>query len=262
MTRFLSTNLRGHSMQSKLVLITGGSRGIGAETALLAAQKGWDVVITYRSKIAAAEAVVKKIITLGQRALAIKVDLAREQDIYALFKTVDKEFGRLDALVNNAGVITVISAFVDMSPARIRDVFNVNVVGAFICAQEAVKRMAHSSGGQGGGIVNLSSAAARIGAPNEFIDYAASKGAIDTLTTGLSKEVGGEGIRVNAVRPGLIITDMHADAGDKDRPEKFKHAIPMQRAGKPSEVASAIVWLISDEASYVSGACLDVSGGR
>jgi NAD(P)-dependent dehydrogenase (short-subunit alcohol dehydrogenase family) len=245
MTRFLSTNLWGQSMQSKLVLITGGSRGIGAEAALLAAQKGWDVVITYRSKIAAAEAVVNKIIALGQRALAVKVDVAREQDIYDLFKMVDKEFGRLDALVNNAGVITVISAFVDMSPARIRDVFNVNVVGTFICAQEAIKRMAHRSGGQGGCIVNLS-----------------SKGAIDTLTTGLSKEVAGEGIRVNAVRPGLIITDMHADAGDKDRPEKFKHTIPMQRAGKPSEVASAIVWLISDEASYVSGTCLDVTGGR
>lgn len=249
-------------MESKLALITGGSRGIGAESAILAAQKGWDVVITYRSQISEAESVVNKIIKLGRRALAIKVDVAREQDIYDLFNTVDKEFGRLDALVNNAGVITVISSFIDMSPARIRDVFNINVVGAFICAQEAVKRMALSSGGQGGSIVNLSSAAARIGAPNEFIDYAASKGAIDTLTLGLSKEVASEGIRVNAVRPGLITTDMHADAGDKDRPEKMKKFIPMQRAGKPSEVAASIVWLISDEASYVNGALLDVSGGR
>lgn len=249
-------------MESKLVLITGGSRGIGAESALLAAQKGWDVVITYKSQIAEAESVVNKIIKLGRKALAVKVDIACEQDIYDLFSTVDNEFGRLDALVNNAGVITVISSFIDMSPARIRDVFNINVVGTFICAQEAVKRMAHTSGGQGGAIVNLSSAAARIGSPNEFIDYAASKGAIDTLTLGLSKEVASEGIRVNAVRPGLITTDMHADAGDKDRPKKLSQFIPMQRAGSPSEVATAIVWLISDEASYVNGAFLDVAGGR
>ena len=249
-------------MQSKLVLITGGSRGIGAESAILAAEKGWDVVLTYKSQTSEAESVVNKIIKIGRRALAIKVDVGCEQDIYNLFNAVDKEFVRLDALVNNAGVITLISSFIDMSPARIRDVFNVNVVGAFICAQEAVKRMAHSSGGQGGSIVNLSSAAARIGAPNEFIDYAASKGAIDTLTLGLSKEVASEGIRVNAVRPGLITTSMHADAGDKERPEKMKLFIPMQRAGKPSEVAASIVWLISDEASYVNGALLDVAGGR
>ncbi|WP_133011796.1 SDR family oxidoreductase [Marinomonas flavescens] len=249
-------------MESKLVLITGGSRGIGAETAILAAQKGWDVVITYRNEISKAELIVNKIINLGCRALAIKTDIANEQDIYNLFNIIDKEFGRLDALVNNAGAITVISSFVDMSPARIRDVFNINVVGSFICAQEAVKRMSHESGGKGGSIINISSAAARIGSPNEFIDYAASKGAIDTLTLGLSKEVASEGIRVNAVRPGLISTDMHADAGDRDRPEKLKKFIPMQRAGKPSEVANSIVWLISDEASYVNGALLDVAGGR
>jgi NAD(P)-dependent dehydrogenase (short-subunit alcohol dehydrogenase family) len=249
-------------MQSKLVLVTGGSRGIGAECAILAAQKGWDVVITYRSKINEAQAVVNKLIALGQKALAIKVDSANEQDIYNLFAKVDEEFGRLDALINNAGVITRISSFVDMSPARIRDVFNVNTVGTFICSQEAIKRMANSRGGQGGAIVNVSSAAARIGGPNEFIDYAASKGAIDTLTIGLSKEFAADGIRVNAVRPGLIITDMHADAGDKDRPEKFKSGIPMRRAGSASEVAGAIVWLISDESSYVCGAILDVTGGR
>ncbi len=249
-------------MGSRLVLITGGSRGIGAESALLAAQKGWDVVITYRSRTAEAELVVEKIQNLGRRALAVKVDVAKEQDIYELFNTVDKEFGYLDAFVNNAGVIAAISRFVDMSPGRIRDVFNVNVVGAFVCAQEAVRRMARGSGGKGGSIVNLSSAAARIGSPNEFIDYAASKGAIDTLTLGLSKEVASEGIRVNAVRPGLISTEMHADAGDKDRPENLKRFIPMQRAGDPSEVASAIIWLISDEASYVNGALLDVAGGR
>jgi NAD(P)-dependent dehydrogenase (short-subunit alcohol dehydrogenase family) len=249
-------------MESKLVLITGGSRGIGAESALLAAKKGWDVVITYRNQISEAESIVGKISQLGRSALAIQVDVSNEQDIYDLFKTIDEKFGRLDAFVNNAAVITPISSFVDMPPSRIRDVFNTNVVGAFICAQEAVKRMSCNSGGQGGSIVNLSSAAARIGSPNEFIDYAASKGAIDTLTLGLSKEVASQGIRVNAVRPGLISTDMHADAGDKDRPEKLKKFIPMQRAGFALEVANSIVWLISDEASYVNGALLDVAGGR
>ena len=249
-------------MESKLVLITGGSRGIGAESALLAAKKGWDVAITYRNKAAEADVIVNQIRQIGRKALAIKADLANEQDIYDLFKIVDENFDRLDAFVNNAGVITPISSFVDMAPSRIRDVFNINVVGAFICAQEAVKRMSHSSGNQGGSIINLSSAAARIGSPNEFIDYAASKGAIDTLTLGLSKEVASQGIRVNAVRPGLIVTDMHADAGDKDRPEKLKNFIPMQRSGTALEVANLIVWLISDEASYVNGALLDVTGGR
>lgn len=249
-------------MESKLVLITGGSRGIGAESALLAARKGWDVVITYKSKETEALSIVEKIKQFGRRALAIKVDVAQEKDIYALFDVIDDEFGQLDALVNNAGMITVISSFIDMSPERIRDVFNINVVGTFIFAQEAIKRMAIKNGGTGGSIVNLSSAAARTGSPNEFIDYAASKGAIDTLTLGLSKEVASEGIRVNAVRPGLIRTDLHADAGNKDRPEDLKKFIPMQRAGEPSEVANSIVWLISNEASYVNGALLDVAGGR
>lgn len=249
-------------MKSKLVLITGGSRGIGAESAVIAAQKGWDVVITYKSQPSAAESVANTIEKLGRKALAIKVDVANEQDIYDLFNNIDKEFGRLDALVNNAGVITTISNFVDMSPARIRDVFNINVIGAFICAQEAVKRMSLTSGGRGGSIVNVSSAAARIGSPNEFIDYASSKGAIDTLTIGLSKEVASQGIRVNGVRPGLITTNMHADAGDEDRPNKLREFIPMQRAGDPSEIANSIAWLISDEASYVTGALLDVTGGR
>lgn len=249
-------------MGSKLVLITGGSRGIGAETALLAAKKGWNVVITYKSQASEAESVVEKIKQLGRRSAAVKVDVAKEKEIYALFDFIDHEFGCLDAVVNNAGMITVISSFVDMRPDRIRDVFNINVIGTFICAQEAVKRMAIKSGGKGGSIVNISSVAARIGSPNEFIDYAASKGAIDTLTLGLSKEVAIEGIRVNAVRPGLISTDLHAAAGDKDRPEHLKKFIPIQRAGEPSEVATSIIWLISDEASYVNGALLDVSGGR
>jgi NAD(P)-dependent dehydrogenase (short-subunit alcohol dehydrogenase family) len=249
-------------MESKLVLITGGSRGIGAQSALLASKEGWDVIITYRKSAIEAESIITKIKEHGRRALAVKVDIAKEQDIYDLFEIIDNEFGQLDALVNNAGIITAISSFIDMSPQRIRDVFNVNIAGTFICTQEAVKRMALGAGGNGGSIVNLSSAASRIGSPNEFIDYAASKGAIDTLTLGLSKEVAIEGIRVNAVRPGLINTDLHADAGDKERPEKLKQFIPMQRAGEPSEVASSIVWLISNESSYVNGALLDVAGGR
>ena len=246
----------------KLVLITGGSRGIGAQTALLAAQQGWNVVITYRTKKDEAQLIVNEITSMGQIALAVKVDVALEQDIYDLFNTIDETFGRLDALVNNAGVITKIMPFTQMSPSRIRDVFNINVVGTFICTQQAVKRMSISEGGQGGTIVNLSSVAAKIGSPNEFIDYAASKGAIDTLTLGLSKELAPQCIRVNAVRPGIIETDMHSEAGDSERPEKLKQFIPMQRAGKPSEVANAVLWLLSDEASYVNGAILDVAGGR
>ncbi len=249
-------------MEAKVVLITGGSRGIGAECALLAAKQGWDVAISYRNKDSEAKSIVHQILQLGRNALAVRADMGNEQDIYNLFNTVDNKWGHLDAFINNAGIITPISPFVDMPSSRIRDVFNINVVGAFIGAQEAVKRMSHAHGGNGGAIVNLSSAAARIGSPNEFIDYAASKGAIDTLTLGLSKEVASQGIRVNAVRPGLITTDMHADTGDKDRPEKMKQFIPMQRAGDASEVANAIVWLISNEASYINGALLDVAGGR
>ena len=249
-------------MEQKVVLITGGSRGIGKETALLAAKKGWDVVITYNRQQNAAEKVVREIETIGSKAFALQVDITLEQEIYHLFQVIDQEFGRLDALVNNAGVIALISPFIDMSPSRIRDVFNVNVIGAFICAQEAVKRMAHSKGGKGGAIVNVSSAASRIGSPNEFIDYAASKGAIDTMTIGLSKEVAAEGIRVNAVRPGLINTQMHIDTGDANRAERLKEFIPAQRIGTSMEVANSILWLISDEASYVNGSLLDVSGGR
>lgn len=249
-------------MESQLILITGGSRGIGAETALLAAAKGWDVAITYKHQNESAELIVEKIRSMGQKSLAIKADVANERDIYNAFAVIDREFSHLDALVNNAGAITAISPFIDMAPERMRNIFNINVVGAFICAQEAIKRMAVSRGGKGGSIVNLSSAAARIGSPNEFIDYAASKGAIDTFTLGLSKEVASEGIRVNAVRPGLIKTDLHADTGNKERPEQLKRCIPMQRAGDPAEVASAIMWLSSDEASYVTGALLDVAGGR
>jgi len=246
-------------MKSKSVLITGGSRGIGAAVAVLAAKKGWDVVITYQNAKTEADNVVSQITDLGQRALALEVDISDEAQIVALFSKIDDEFGQLDALVNNAGVIAPISSFVDIDAQRIRDVFNINVVGSFICAREAVKRM---SSQQGGSIVNISSAASRIGSANEFIDYAASKGAIDTFTLGLSKEVAGLGIRVNAVRPGLINTQMHRDAGDEARPQRLQTMVPMQRPGEPGEIASAIVWLISDEASYVTGALLDVTGGR
>jgi len=246
----------------KVVLITGGSRGIGAKTALLAALKGWDVCISYRGRESEASDVVSEIQRNGGRALSIKADIGDEEDVISLFKRIDGEFGRLDALVNNAGIITPQSQLADMTAERIQKIFNINVVGSFICAREAIKRMSKSRGGGGGSIVNLSSAAARIGSPNEFIDYAASKGAIDTMTLGLSKEVAEDGIRVNAVRPGLIETELHGDAGDINRPEKLKQFIPMKRAGSAEEVAQSIVWLMSEEASYVNGALLDVAGGR
>ena len=249
-------------MKRKVVLITGGSRGIGAETAILAASKGWDVCVSYRCRASEAADVVNEIKGYGRRAFAFRADLASEEDIISLFKSIDGEFGGLDALVNNAGIIAPQSQLADMTTARIQNIFNINVVGSFICAREAIRRMSKSRGGEGGSIVNVSSAAARIGSPNEFIDYAASKGAIDTLTLGLSKEVADDGIRVNAVRPGLIETELHGDAGDISRPEKLKNSIPMRRAGSASEVASSIVWLMSDEASYVNGALLDVAGGR
>jgi len=249
-------------LKEKVVLITGGSRGIGASTAILAAKKGWNVCVTYRDRSSEADAVVAEIEKCGRHALSIKADIGIEEDIVSLFEKFDCEFGKLDALVNNAGIITRQSKLADMSASRIQEVFNINVVGSFLCAREAIKRMSINRGGQGGSIVNLSSAAARIGSPNEFIDYAASKGAIDTMTLGLSKEVAEEGIRVNAVRPGLIETELHGDAGDINRPERLKQFIPMKRAGSADEVANAIVWLMSDEASYVNGALIDVAGGR
>ena len=249
-------------MKNKVVLITGGSRGIGASTAILAAKKGWTVCISYRSRHSEADIVLDQIKKHGAQALAIKADIGREEDILSLFETLDTEFGRLDALVNNAGVIAHQSKLVDMSATRLQEIFNINVVGNFLCAREAIKRMSTNNGGDGGSIVNLSSAAARIGSPNEFIDYAASKGALDTMTLGLSKEIAQEGIRVNAVRPGLIETELHRDAGDINRPEKLKQFIPMRRAGRANEVANSIVWLISEEASYVNGALIDVAGGR
>lgn len=249
-------------MKKRVALITGGSRGIGEATAILAASKGWDVCISYRSRADDAFNVVEKIRREGGKGLALQADVSVEEDVIRLFQGVDEAFGQLDALVNNAGIITKQSKLVDMDAGRVKDVLNTNVFGSLICSREAIKRMSSQSGGKGGSIVNISSAAARIGSPNEFIDYAASKGAIDTMTLGLSKEVAEEGIRVNAVRPGLIATELHGDAGDINRPDKLKSSIPMKRAGSALEVAHSIVWLMSDEASYVNGALLDVAGGR
>jgi NAD(P)-dependent dehydrogenase (short-subunit alcohol dehydrogenase family) len=246
----------------KTVLITGGSRGIGAATALLAAQRGYDVCISYVSNENAAQNVVQQIEASGRKALAVKADVSLEPDILNLFERVDKTFGRLDALVNNAGILEKQSSVEGMTLERLQRVFSTNVFGSFLCAREAVKRMSKKHGGNGGAIVNNSSAAARLGAPNEYVDYAASKAALDTLTIGLAKEVALDGIRVNAVRPGIIITDIHALGGEPGRPQRLVDSIPMKRSGGADEVATAIVWLLSDEASYITGTLLDVTGGR
>jgi NAD(P)-dependent dehydrogenase (short-subunit alcohol dehydrogenase family) len=247
---------------NKTVLITGGSRGIGAATALLAAERGYDVCISYVSNENAAQNVVGQIEALGRKALAVKADVSLEPDILNLFETVDKTFGSLTALVNNAGILEKQTSVERMTLERLQRVFATNVFGSFLCSREAVKRMSTKHGGNGGAIVNNSSAAARLGAPNEYVDYAASKGAVDTLTIGLAKEVAADGIRVNAVRPGIILTDIHASGGEPNRPQRLAEFIPMKRSGTSAEVATAIVWLLSDEASYITGTLLDVTGGR
>lgn len=244
-----------------ILLITGGSRGIGAATARQAAQRGYTVCLTYVQRPDAAHAVVADITSAGGTAHAFAADMASEADILRLFAQTD-ELGPLAALVNNAGVLETQMRVDQMSAARLQRIFTTNVVGPFLCAREAVLRMSTRHGGAGGAIVNVSSAASRIGSPNEYVDYAASKGAIDTLTLGLAKEVAGEGIRVNAVRPGVIDTDIHASGGEPGRVERVKAGIPMQRGGTADEVARAILWLLSEEAAYVTGACLDVAGGR
>ena len=247
---------------NKVVLITGGSRGIGAATALLAARKGYDVCISFASNENAARDIAGQIEALSRRSLAVKADVSLEPDILNLFETVDKTFGRLDALVNNAGILEKQTTVEGMTLERLARVFSTNVFGSFLCAREAVKRMSKKHGGNGGAIVNNSSAAARLGAPGEYVDYAASKAALDTLTIGLAKEVAADGIRVNAVRPGIIITDIHALGGEPGRPQRLAESIPMKRSGGADEVAAAIVWLLSDEASYITGTLLDVTGGR
>lgn len=250
------------SSVKKVLIVTGGSRGIGAATACLAARQGYAVGLSYRADQNGAEAVVASIIEQGGVALAVQADVAVEKDVERLFMRVDASLGTVTALVNNAGMLEKQCRVEDMDAARIGRVFATNVTGSFICAREAVRRMSTRHGGTGGAIVNLSSRASRLGSPGEYVDYAASKAAIDTLTIGLAREVAAEGIRVNAVSPGIIYTDIHASGGDPGRVDRMKAAIPMQRGGTADEVAQAVLWLLSDDASYTTGACIDVAGGR
>ena len=247
---------------SEVMLVTGASRGIGAATARLAAARGFAVAVNYMASRKAAEALVNEIAGAGGRAIAMQGDVAVEADVKRLFETVDGELGPLGVLINNAGILETAMRLDEMAVERWQRVLATNVVGSFLCAREAIRRMSTRHGGSGGTIVNVSSAASRLGGPGEFIDYAASKGAIDTMTIGLSKEVAREGIRVNAVRPGLIETEIHASGGQPDRVERLKDAVPMGRGGTPEEVAEAILWLASEPSSYVTGVLLDVTAGR
>ena len=249
-------------MANKVVLITGGSRGIGAATARLAASRGYDVCVNFRRNREAADAVVKDVEAAGAQAVAVAADVSVEDDVVRLFEVCDAAFGRLDALVNNAGILEMQMRLDEMDSARISRVLATNVIGPFICAREAVKRMSTRYGGRGGAIVNVSSGASRMGSPNEYVDYAASKGALDTMTIGLSREVAEEGIRVNAVRAGHIDTELHASGGEPNRIERVKDQVPMKRGGTADEIAAAILWLLSDEASYTTGAFIDVAGGK
>lgn len=247
---------------SKVAIVTGASRGIGAATALRLASQGYSVVVNYLSDGAAAEEVVAAARRTGVNALALQADVASESDVVSMFQTVDQELGAPCVLVNNAGILCQQSRLVDMSAARINKVLTTNVTAYFLCCREAIKRMSTACGGTGGAIVNVSSAAARLGASGEYIDYAASKGAIDTLTIGLAAEVAEEGIRVNCVRPGFIYTEMHASGGEPNRVDRLKDTLPMRRGGQPEEVAAAIAWLLSDESSYTTGSFIEVAGGR
>jgi NAD(P)-dependent dehydrogenase (short-subunit alcohol dehydrogenase family) len=246
----------------QVLLVTGASRGIGAATALLAAAKGYAVAVNYAAQAAAADEVVARIRSQGGKAIALQADVADESQVLAMFESIDSQLGRLTALVNNAGVVDVAARVEDMSVARLKRMFDINVIGSFVCAREAVRRMSTRHGGSGGAIVNVSSAASRLGAPGQYVDYAAAKGAIDAFTIGLAKEVAADGIRVNAVRPGLIETDIHASGGIPDRVKQLAHQVPMQRGGTAEEVAQAIVWLLSAEASYTTMSLIEVSGGR
>ena len=245
-----------------VLLVTGGARGIGRAVAVLAAQRGWRVAVSYAHDKQAADQTVAAIREAGSEGFSIRADVASEADILAMFAAVDERWGRLDGLVNNAGVVDVSARVDEMSLERLERMFRINVTGAFLCAREAVKRMSTRHGGKGGAIVNLSSAAATLGAPGQYVDYAAAKGAIDTMTIGLAREVATEGIRVNAVRPGIIDTDIHASGGEPDRVAKMRDAVPMKREGSALEVAHAILYLLSEEASYSTGAILNATGGR
>ncbi|MDR2329089.1 MAG: SDR family oxidoreductase [Comamonas sp.] len=247
---------------TSIVLITGASRGIGAATALLAARHGWDVAVNYSSNEAAAHTVVQAVQALGRRAIAVQADVADEAQVLAMFARIDQELGRLGALVNNAGVVDRAQRLQDMDMARWRRMFDTNVLGSFLCAREAVRRMSTTEGGAGGSIVNVSSRAACLGSANQYVDYAASKAAIDTMTLGLAHEVAAQGIRVNGVRPGLIETDIHASGGQPDRVQRLSAGVPLGRGGTADEIAQAIYWLMSDLSSYCTGSFIDAGGGR
>jgi NAD(P)-dependent dehydrogenase (short-subunit alcohol dehydrogenase family) len=246
----------------KVVVVSGGSRGIGAATVLLAAQSGWDICLNYVNDAAAAQTVASQARAFGARVEIVQADVGVEADVVRLFKTCDAHFGQLDGLVNNAGVVDRAQRVQEYSAARLERMFRVNVLSAFFCAREAINRMSTAQGGQGGVIVNVSSVAARLGSPNEYVDYAASKAALDTMTIGLAKEVAGQGIRVNAVRPGITLTDIHASGGEPGRAQRLQSMIPMQRAGTAQEVAQAILYFMSDASTYCTGSVLDVGGGR